>query len=50
MCQRDGKPWPCGEVAAEALRRFIGNSPSTCKNHDTNQRIKMMIMYGNGLR
>lgn len=34
MCERAGRPWACGQDAAEALSRLIANRPVACVSHE----------------
>jgi endonuclease YncB( thermonuclease family) len=36
-CQRDGKPWPCGRRAANALAEEIGTRPVECRWRETDR-------------
>ena len=38
----DNQPWPCGEAATEALRRFIGTNPITCESHGYDRYGRMI--------
>ena len=42
VCERDGKPWRCGEAATEALRQFIGTSAVTCESHGKDRYGRMI--------
>jgi len=40
-CERNGKPWRCGQAAALALSDWLGSATVTCRQSDTDryQRI-----------
>jgi endonuclease YncB( thermonuclease family) len=48
LCNRDGKPWPCGRRAAFALADRIGNLTVTCeaKDRDRYGRIVAICFAG----
>jgi endonuclease YncB( thermonuclease family) len=37
-----GKPWPCGRVASEAMRRLTRSEPVRCEGHETDRYSRLV--------
>ncbi len=46
-CTREGRPWPCGQTAAQRLDALIGGRPVRCEPHNIDRYGRVVaICYG----
>lgn len=43
-CQRDGRPWACGEAARAALKGFVGGAPIRCHSAERDQHGRYLAV------
>lgn len=43
-CDLEGRPWPCGVAATDALRRFVGDKPVTCREKDVDRYARIIAV------